>query len=67
VTAIILATDMSKHFKLLNKFTESVKATLDYRKTKNSDTPVDSLLEEKAFIMDRPHDKRVIICRLWLV
>jgi len=52
---------MSKHNKLLSKFTDNVKATLEYRRLKNSDTPVDSLLEEKAFKMDRPHDKRRIL------
>ena len=56
---MILATDMSKHFKLLKKFTEGVQATIEYRKIKLSGQPMDKYLKESAFIMDRPKDKKV--------
>ena len=57
---VILATDMSKHSKLLKKFTDCVKATVEYRSLKASGEPIDKRLEEKAFLMERPHDKRVM-------
>jgi len=61
IIAVILATDMSKHFKLLKKFSAGVQATMEYRKLKSSDQPVDKYLEDNAFIMDRPQDKRRIL------
>jgi len=61
VVTVILATDMSKHSKLLKKFTDCVKATVEYRSLKASGEPIDKRLEEKAFLMERPHDKRRIL------
>jgi len=60
-TSVILATDMSKHNKLLQKFTESVKATTEYRQLKASNQTTDSALEAKAFLMERPQDKKRIL------
>jgi len=61
VTAVILATDMGKHNKLLQKFTENVKATVEYKRVKASGEPISKSLEEKAFLAERPHDKRRIL------
>jgi len=50
---------MAKHHAELEKLTERVQATLDYQKAKSENQEVDKRLEDKAFKIDNPRDRKV--------
>ena len=59
IISLILATDMEKHHKELEKLKERVQATLLHQKGQIENQPIDKLIEEKAFKIENPKDRKV--------